>query len=208
VKIIQSYIDGIATGGHHVTLAVGTNNDGTWTTYRAAARGRQFANDLIDPLRTYGSLHNVTVVGANDIEADFGSQKVTDALDWLSAYLANTSADFVYNGALLNCPTVFGMRSACDHGWTQKQYGQLTRRVVHGHNRISVLPQIYFPIQAVQWANIEAHAGPLNFVGSLTQFASDPTTFRPEQGWAALRLALQSVVANPHLPRVVDILTP
>lgn len=207
VAIIKSYIDGIATGGRHVLLAVGTNNGGDWSTYRAGPRGRHFANVLINPLATYGAPLDVSVVGANDIESQFASTEA-QAEDWETAYFANTSADLIYNGALNDCPTVFGDRSTCAFGWTQADYGRLTRHVEQGRNRTMVLPQIYFPVQAVQWANVYAHAGPLRFVGSLTQFASDPTTYRPAQGWAALTRALQWRVAAPGLPRAVDILTP
>ena len=69
-----------------------------------------------------------------------------------------------------------------------------------------MLPQIYFPVQAVQWANVFAHnGGGLRFVGSLTQFGADSSTFHPEQGWAALYRALQWRVAAPHIPFAVDI---
>jgi hypothetical protein len=207
VTVLKAYIRGVATGGRHVTLAVGTNNDGDWAAYPAAARGRHFANLLIDPLRAYGTSRNVSVIGADDIEANFSSTEA-QAANWEAAYFANTAADLVYNGALNDCPTVFGDSSTCAFGWTQADYGRLTRHVVHGRNRTLVLPQIYFPIQAVQWANLYAHAGPLRFVGSLTQFASDPATYQPAQGWAALTRALQWKVASPGVPRAVDILTP
>jgi hypothetical protein len=206
VTIIEKYIDGLATGGRHVVLAVGTNNDGTWTTYGATARGTDFADKLIDPLRTYGTTRNVAVLAADDIEANFGSQKATDAIAWETAYFAHTSADLVFDGALVNCPTVFGSTASCDFGWTQQQYVSLTRHVVNGHNRVQVLPQIYFAVQAVQWANIYARAGNgLHFLGSLTQHAADPSTYLPQQGWAALMRALQWRVASPSVPRAVDI---
>jgi hypothetical protein len=206
VAIIKAYIDGLATGGRPVTLAVGTNNDGDWSSYRAWARGAQFANKVIDPLVAYGSPLHVAVVGANDIEANFGSHKAGDAVTWENAYLANTPADLVFNGALNDCPTVFGSSANCAYGWTQKQYGTLTRHVEGSRNRIGVLPQIYFAVQAVQWANIYAHAGgPLRFVGALTQFGADPGTYQPRRGWAALVRALQWRVATPSVPRMIDI---
>jgi hypothetical protein len=101
---------------------------------------------------------------------------------------------------------VFGDRSSCAFGWTQRQWWRLAHHVEGGRNRTRVLPQIYFPVQAVQWANLYSNnGGGLRFVGSLTQFAADESTLRPEQGWAALYRALQWQVANPGLPRAVDI---
>jgi hypothetical protein len=204
VTDIESYIDGLGTA-QHVMLAVGTNNDGTWSTYGALARGRNFANQLIDPLVSYGSPRNVTVVGANDIESIFASTQ-DQAERWESAYFAATSADLIFNGALVGCPTVFGSTASCSFGWTQRDYVSLTRHVVSGHNRIQVLPQIYFPVQAVQWANIFARSGNgLRFLGSLTEHGSAPTTYLPKQGWTALVRALQWRVASPRVRRMVDI---
>jgi hypothetical protein len=206
VTDIKAYIDGIATGGRHVTLAVATNNGGDWTAYTPRDRGRQFANLLIDPLASYGAAHNVTVLGANDIESIFGTGDAGDAIDWESAYFNNTAADLVFNGALVGCPTVFGSTASCAFGWTQADYVALTRHVVNGDNRVQVLPQIYFPVQAVQWANIFARSGNrLHFIGSLTQHGADAGTFLPRQGWAALVRALQWRVTSPSVPRAVDI---
>jgi hypothetical protein len=207
VTVIKSYIDGLVSGLRHVTLAVGTSNDGDWASYGASARGRDFANRLIDPLVAYGAAsgRNVSVVGADDIEANFGSHKVSDALTWEANYFAYTPADLVFNGALNDCPTVFGSTAPCGYGWTQKQYGQLTRHVESGVNRTLVLPQIYFAVQAVQWANVYAHGAAVHFIGSLTQHAADPATYRRDQGWAALVRAVQWRVTSPSVPRAVDI---
>ena len=157
-------------------------------------------------MAAYGVPKNVTVVGANDIEASFGTQRAGDAIAWETAYFANTSADLVFNGALINCPTVFGSTASCAYGWTQADYVTLTRHVAGGRNRTQVLPQIYFPVQAVQWANIFARAGGgLRFAGSLTEHGADPTTYLPAQGWTALVRALQWRTAAPQVPRAVDI---
>jgi hypothetical protein len=201
--VLDAYLSalGAHSTGHHVTVAVGTNNDGDWSAYPATPRGRDWAN-LIDGLNPPA---NVSVIGADDIESNFASTQA-QAQAWENAYFANTNADLVFNGALNDCPTVFGDRSACAFGWTQKQYWQLTRHVEHGRNRTQVLPQIYFPVQAVQWANVFAHGGGgLRFIGSLTEFGADSTTYRPEQGWAALYRALQWQLVAPHVPRLVDI---
>jgi hypothetical protein len=201
--VLNKYLAALGTSstGHQVTVAIGTNNDGDWAAYHATPRGRDWAN-LIDGLTTPA---NVNVVGADDIEANFASTEA-QAEAWEQAYFGNTAADLVFNGALNDCPTVFGDRSTCAFGWTQADYGRLTRHVVNGHNRTLVLPQIYFPVQAVQWANVAAHAGgALRFAGSLTEFAADSSTFTPDQGWAALYRALQWTMTTPHLPRAVDI---
>lgn len=201
--VLNSYLAALGqhSTGHNVRVALGTNNDGDWTAYRAAARGSDWA-ELIDGLTTPA---NVTVVGANDIESTFASTQA-QAQSWEDAYFADTAADLVFNGALVGCSTVFGDSSPCSFGWTLQQYWNLVHHVVAGRNRTQVLPQVYFAVQAVQWANLVAHgAGGLRFVGSLTEFGADSTTFRPAQGWAALYRALQWQSATPSLPRAVDI---
>jgi hypothetical protein len=200
--VLNSYLAALGShSGQGVTVALGTNNDGNWTAYRAAPRGRDWAG-LVDGLTPPS---NVTVIGANDIESTFASTE-GQAQSWEEAYFANTAADLVFNGALVGCPTVFGDPAACAFGWTQKQYWNLAHHVAGGRNRTQVLPQIYFAVQAVQWANVVAHGGgALRFTGSLTEFGADSTTYRPAQGWAALYRALQWQVTTPSLPRAVDI---
>jgi hypothetical protein len=201
--VLNHYLAGLGahSGGRSITVAVGTNNDGDWAHYRATPRGRDWAN-LVDGLTAPA---NITVIGANDIESNFASTEA-QAQSWEDAYFAHTAANLVFNGSLNDCPTVFGDTSPCAFGWTQKQFWRLAHHVEHGHNRTRVLPQIYFPVQAVQWANVFAHGGGgLRFVGSLTQFQADSRTFRPGQGWAALYRALQWKVATPNLPFAVDI---
>lgn len=201
--VLNTYLAALAahSSGRSITVAIGTSNDGDWTHYRATPRGRDWAN-LIDGLAPAA---NIKVIGANDIESNFASTQ-TQAQAWEDAYFANTTVDLVFNGSLNDCPTVFGDTSPCAFGWTQKQFWRLADHVEHGHNRTRVLPQIYFPVQAVQWANVFAHGGGgLRFVGSLTQFGADSRTFHPEQGWVALYRALQWKVAAPKLPFAVDI---
>jgi hypothetical protein len=202
-QILNSYLAALVqhSVGRAVTVAVGTNNDGDWSGYGAAARGADWG-DLIKGLTVPAG---VTVLGANDIESIFAST-LAQARAWETAYFGATSADLVFNGALVGCPTVFGSTAACSFGWTQQDYVSLTRHVESGRNRVRVLPQIYFAVQAVQWANIYARSGNgLHFAGSLTELGADATTYAPRQGWGALVRALQWRVNSPSVLRMVDI---
>ena len=206
-SIIERYIDGLATGNHAVTLAVATNNDGDWTHYSAATRAHDFAL-FIRSLATYGVAggRHVTVYAAADIESTFASTEA-QAQAWEDHYFsANSHDQLVYAGALVGCPTVFGSAAACAFGWTQQQYWNLSHHLVGGVNHVQVLPQIYFPVQAVQWANVYAvGGGGLRFAGSLTEHGADSSTYLPAQGWAALVRALQWRTATPSVARMVDI---
>jgi hypothetical protein len=202
---LESYLDGFVecrSGSASVTIAVGTNNDGDFTNYTAAEKGTDWAEQVIKQLVAHvAGQSGLEVVGANDIEAGFASTEA-QAEQWESAYLAGTSARLVYDGSLDACPTAFGATGLCgsvndDNGvlktWTLDQYAKLT----HGLSptRIVALPQIYVAAQAWQWANLVfASAGPLAFIGSLTEHAAigNDSQFTSEQGWGALSDALSA----------------
>jgi hypothetical protein len=214
VAAINTYIGGFTGAGCQVagvptTIALGTNNDGAFqptAPYSPAQRGADWANDVVDAVAPHPG---VTVVGANDIEAGFASSE-TQAEQWVTAYLANTTAQLIYNGSLDNCPTTFNSTADCgavkdDNApailktWTRGDYVKLTYSLgLPG--RIAVLPQIYNAAQAMQWTNLDVTAGHhLAFDGSLTEFGDCGAgcSLSPEQGWTALRDALAAIGVTP-----------
>jgi hypothetical protein len=199
VADLNAYLAGFGNATSQATVAVGTNNDANdWTNYSGTKRGQDWANLVIEQL-TPGT--NVTVVGADDIEANFFSTEA-QASAWVNGYLGATSGNLVINGSADGCPSTYGATSACQYGWTLAQYYSLASR----SGRVRVLPQIYNAAQAVQWANIDrAGGGGLVFAGALTEHGADPTTFTPAQGWTALRTSISTVVIGPSIPRVVDL---
>jgi hypothetical protein len=210
VTVLSGYLDGYKrcrSGATTVTVAIGTNNGGEYSGtngYPAAARGADWANLVIDPLASYASAHSVgaAVVGANDIEAAF-SGTLAQAQQWEAAYFAATPASLIYNGDANSCPATFGVTGAtCAFGWTQAQYYALA----HNGSRTLVLPQIFFPAEAVKWADIDATGGGgLLFIGALTEHARVPSQLAPDQGRAALYRAVSSVVANPSVTYGIDL---
>jgi len=203
---LDAYADRQCNGGTSLTLAIGTNNDGDFKAYPATRRGQDWATQVIDSLRTYVSSKsysvNIDIVGANDIEAAFASTEA-QAMAWENAYLGNTKAQLIMNGDANDCPTQFGRKGrSCAYHWTEQQYYQLA----HLGSRIEVLPQIFYPTEAIKWANIDATGGGgLNFVGSLTEYARDTSQLTPAQGRAALYRAISSVVPSPDIRYAVDI---
>ena len=205
--------------GSTATVALGTNNGGDFSAYAATARGRDWANKVVDAVAAPAG---VTVVGADDIESNFAGTEM-QAQQWESAYLAATAASLLFIGSATGCPTAYGMtKQNCqpvvdDNGvtktWTQAQYYALAGGA--SPSRIKALPQIYTPALAVQWANIYATGGhAITFAGALTERAACPTAtspgcvfaaLPPAQGWAALWHALSTVVATPSLPVVTDL---
>ncbi|MGH8963607.1 MAG: hypothetical protein ACRDWT_20845 [Jatrophihabitantaceae bacterium] len=149
---------------------------------------------------------SLIVVGADDIEAGFASTEL-QAQQWENAYFAGTAAKLIYNGDANDCPTTFGKTAGfCAYGWSQKQYYSLA----HHGSQVQVLPQVYFPTEAIKWADIDAtgdgseHGG-LFFAGALTEHADSPWQLTAQQGWTALYRAISSVVATPTISHAVDI---
>ena len=209
---LDAYTLGFSScGAGNVTVALGTNNSGGYATYSAAAQGTDWANEVLDKLIVRS---RVTLTGANDIEASFGGSQA-DALAWETNYLNATSSNLVYTGSADNCPSAFGSTADCGAAsgqaagpnWTRANYAQLA----HGLSpaRITALPQVYYPSQAVQWANINATSGnAIVFAGALTENASAcgaDCAMTPGQGWAALYHSISTNVTAPSIPVVTDL---
>jgi len=213
VTALDAYTQGYADcGSAGVTIAVGTNSSGPSATYSAAAKGADWASQVIDQLTVHPQ---VRLTGANDVEASFGDTPV-DAAAWETSYLGATSSDLVYSGSVDNCPMTFASTADCAPAvgqsgpWTRANYASLA----HGLSpaRITALPQIYFASQAVQWANINATAsangGAIVFAGVLTENGAACGTdcaMTPSQGWAALYHGLSTIVAAPSISVVTDL---
>lgn len=219
VAAVKAYADAFAAAAERpARIAVGTSNSGNFTDssdpdnpiYPATARGTDWADQVVDPLQAQAP-SGVTIVGANDIEngdpnQDGFDNSVTRAQQWEAAWFAATSTKLIYNGSANGCPTTYGGTGTCNDGWTQQQFYDLARGTGAGAGRVEVLPQIYYSTQAIQWANIDrAGGGGLTFVGALTQYSLDPSTFTPTAGWAALRHALSTYGTPPADLRSVDI---
>ncbi len=222
VDAVKAYADAYAKAADGpVRIAVGTSNSGNFTDssdpdnpiYPATARGTDWADQVVEPLQTQAP-SGVTIVGANDIEngdpnQDGFDNSVTRAQQWEAAWFAATSTTnktLIFNGSANGCPTTYGGTGTCNDGWTQQQFYDLARGTGANAGRVEVLPQIYYSTQAIQWANIDrAGGGGLTFVGALTQYSLDPSTFTPTAGWAALRHALGTYRTPPADLRSVDI---
>jgi hypothetical protein len=208
---VDAYTLGLTScGAGPVTVAIGTSSSGFSATYPAAAKGADWANEVIDKLVVRPG---VSVAGANDIEASFGDTQL-NALAWENAYLGSTVTRLVYSGSADNCPVTFGSTADCGAvlgqvgpNWTRANYAYLT----HGLSpaRITALPQIYYSSQAVQWANINATAGnAIIFAGVLTENASACgvlCAMTPGQSWAALYHSISTSVSTPSIPVVTDL---
>ncbi|MDT4912541.1 MAG: hypothetical protein QOC66_1669 [Pseudonocardiales bacterium] len=173
VKCLKAYVDGYHSGQRAsapVTIAIGTNNDMDVS----AASGKSWATQAVNPLVSYAKQYaSMAIAGANDIEPGFRAS-YTATKSWLSGYLANTSARFVFNGSADGCAWTV-INRGCNNGWTMAGLYYLAAGAAP--TRTQNLPQVYNYTMADQWKYISltgiAQSRPrINFLGPLTEWTA------------------------------------
>jgi hypothetical protein len=218
VTAVNGYVDGYAscrTSLDPVTIAVATNNDGA-DGARDTAAGTEWADNVIDPIAAHAAGNaGMVIAGANDIEPDFTGLE-SEAEDWTRAFLAATSAPYVFIGAASGCPTT-AVSGTCNWGWTQTNFYDLAHGIAP--SRILAVPQIYYSVNAQQWKYISlagaSGADRITFAGSLSEYAACKTNgsgcapgyLTADKSWQALRDALSSSAAinQQRLPVATDL---
>jgi hypothetical protein len=200
VSALRGYVSGYSScrvGSAAAVIAIGTNNDGYFDTYDATAKGRDWADLVIDRVRDAAS-GGVRIDGADDIEVSFTSTEA-EAEQWERAYLSATSGTLVFNGSADHCPnSIVSTGGPCNDSygahWTQADYFALAHGLAPA--RLVALPQIYNADNAAQWAAIDLTgargADHIAFVGALTEnpLCGPGCNFTAGQGFDALRSAL------------------
>ena len=228
----QGYLDGVedTAPSANLTVALGTSSAGyLGATYAATDKGGDWAT-LVTAVAGYAEQqdYGITVVGANDIEANF-SATAAENRTWIARYRAGANPPaLINNGAAANCPGTFGVvNQSCgavyveesDPGrpvyntWTQADYVSFSTGA-----GVTIAPQIYYGVQAVQWENILLSGGgsSIRLSGVLTQVAAcgqvdeDCDSLTPTQAWSAMTQALDASPATAALvvPAVTDIRYP
>ena len=173
VTALKAYVDGYASAQKAtapITIALGTNNDIDVT----AAAGKAWADSVVDKVRSYAAKYkDMAIAGANDIEPGF-SGTYTQTKAWLAAYLAATTAGFVFNGSADGCAWTVTNR-ACNNGWSMAGLYHLAQGAAPG--RMLDLPQIYNTTMAAQWkyislTGIQSGQSRIVFGGPLTEWTA------------------------------------
>ncbi len=198
VRDLEAYTDGYHAGQHGTApamIALGTNNDMDVSRSSGAAWATSVVNVVRSHIRSYAGMY---IAGANDIEPGFRAS-YTASRNWLSGYLASTSATFVFNGSADGCAwTTTGRR--CNNGWTMAGlYGLATGAAP---TRTYDVPQVYNTTMAAQWKYISltgvASKQPrIRFGGTLTEFtacrqAGSCGSLSGKTAWSTLWQNLQS----------------
>ncbi len=211
VSLVQAYVSGyIGAGGSKATVAVGTNNDGTWgpKTYTAAKKAADWWTEVVQPLRDSAPA-GITYVAADDIEPGF-SATYSQTKTWVNGYLTAAGSvsglRLIDNGSADGCPTTIGATGGKCPPQGDGQWTQARRVALDSDPHTDVLPQIYYTVQAEQWANLALQAkGALHFAGSLTELRASGGTFSPSQGWIALWDELTAANFTPKIPAATDL---
>ncbi|UQX89097.1 fibronectin type III domain-containing protein [Jatrophihabitans telluris] len=170
VNAMNAYLAGYASKQKAyapMLLAIGTNND----VDVSSSAGAVWANRVVNPVRSYAArFPGISVGGANDIEPGF-SATAAESKSWLSGYLANTSASFVFNGSADGCSTIT-YNSRCNNGWSMSALQWLGGGAAP--SRTINLPQIYNTAMPLQWkyisyTGVKAGKSKLYFGGPLTE---------------------------------------
>ena len=199
VSAMESYLDGYASTQHAsapAIIAFGTNND----IDVSSATGGIWASSVINPLVSYAKRYpNLTVAGADDIEPGFIGSK-TASVDWVTGYLAGTSAKFVFNGSADGCSWT-QPHAVCNNTWRAATIGWMAGAMAP--TRILALPQIYNTTMAEQWkyisiTGLENGHSKLTFAGPLTEYTAcvlqhnGCSSLTNNTAWSALWAQLQS----------------
>jgi hypothetical protein len=214
VTAMEAYLDGYASKQHAnapATIAFGTNNDMDVSSTTGALWAQQVVNPLVSYAKRYP---NLTVAGANDIEAGFrGSIGASEA--WVQGYLGATSALFVFNGSADGCSSTEA-HSACNNGWRANSIAWMAGG--YSPTRTLALPQIYNTTMAKQWrylsiTAVENGRKKINFAGPLTEYTACVLqhggcgSMTNNSAWTALwgQLQIDSRARQTSLPYGTDL---
>lgn len=173
-----------------LTLAIGTSNfwlDGVF--YRVDFGGGRSWGQLVTRVRNWvgssGYSSQVRIIGASDIETSWSTN--TRARAWVDGfeYDAVTGIDMLNYGSADGCPDATYSNGTCNNGWRQYDVWYVSR----GAPDTRSVPQIYFEVNARQWAMISRYAatyrtGKIYFMGVLNEYPGSST---PDQAWNWLR---------------------
>ena len=176
-----------------LTLAIGTNNSYFDVSASGGATWAQVVGAVVAANRSNGYASQVVAEGANDIEPAWDTTAHTEA--WVNGYAANAPALYVDYGSADGCPTNSASDATCykSNGWSQYDVWYVS----WGAGPARALPEIYYSVNAGQWAMIGLYGaesrgsgGKIYFSGPLDQYPLWTTSNTSDQAWSQLWSAL------------------
>ena len=189
----EAYLDGFyncSPRNSTLRLAVGTSNYHYPSGFVPADHGAAWGN-MVNALSAYISNKGYGAQefarGANDMEPSWESVSHTRA--WVDGYNSATALPLYNYGSADGCPPY----GSCNNGWTQNDLWYVS----YGSAASYPLPEIYYQSQVSEWYQESLYSAlnkgaKMSFLGTMTEYSSDSSTFTPSQGFQALQNALNA----------------
>jgi hypothetical protein len=180
----QYGVDSESNSGADLELGIGTNNSYTTDT---EAWGTDWAA-VVNNIATWASgngFTDVIVYGANDIES-WGTR--SDAEAWVNGFDGHDLLYWDY-GSADGCTLGSGDQGCSGSGWTYYWYWWMS----WGNSAATAVPEIYYPNQGQQWADISRYgidyqsSGPIDWIAPLDEYPVCMTTNDSQQAWDDLK---------------------
>lgn len=185
------YCTGTADLTSTLSLVIGTNN----SYYDVGTSGGSTWAGVVAAVAAYnqaqGYNSQVIVDGGNDIEPGWNDPASSEA--WANGYAANATSFYVNYGTADGCPSDNASDAACDNGWTQYDVWYVS----WGAGPARSVPEIYYDVNASQWAMIALYGdqtrgtgGKILFSGPMDEYPLWNNSNSSAQSWEQLWTAL------------------
>jgi hypothetical protein len=211
---VESLAEQFASGYYECTgsdsssvlnLAIGTNN----SLYSVDTGGGKTWAGVVNAVASWvdGNTAQVAVWGGDDIEPSWSSPSA--AINWSNGFGDNTSSLYLNYGSADGCPETTADNGACNNGWDQGD----VYYIAWGSPSAVTAPEIYYAVQASQWAEISLYGydtqqrGAAQYQGPLTETDLASGTLTPAQAYDDLWTDLSAnsgTAQNPPFSLQVD----
>lgn len=171
------------------SLAIGTSNDGSGQNSTAGAAWAGVVNTVSAWVST-NNVHQVAVLGGNDIESWGGTGTYSGTSSWISGYSSAAHSLYYDYGSADGCPGTTYNNGACSSSWNQYDYWNVSWGDVWG----LAVPETYYnpvpsnPINTQQWSEISSYGSvyqgsKIYFTAPLTEHLRVSGTLTSSQAW-------------------------
>ncbi|MFN2527652.1 MAG: hypothetical protein ABR584_02940 [Candidatus Baltobacteraceae bacterium] len=187
----EAYLDGFwncSGSTPFLHLSIGQSNYGSQVGYSEGQTWGNVINAVNNYISTKGYGSQEAARGGFDSEP--GWSAFSPAADQVNGY-ANTTKTYYYDfGSADGCPPY----GSCSNNWGDNGLWY----IAWGNGPAFSLPEIYYQANATQWQTMSLYSaqnksnGKDQFLGTMTEYAADSSTFTPAGGFNALQNALNA----------------
>lgn len=170
-----------------VYIGIGINNYGNSTYASGVTWGNNVAA-VQNYNQSQGFASQVAMFGANDIESWCPNNCVSPSaiMSWVNGFSSVPGSYKYFDfGSADGCPPYSSNNGGCNGAWNQYDYWYLS----WGAPAALAVPEIYYAVQAQQWAMISLYgaqyqSSTIYFQGPLDEYDLDNTTLTAPQAWS------------------------